>query len=889
MNRFLLLLLGLFLACSLPAAQLLPGFAEEKIAEGLDPTTMAIAPDGRLFIVQKNGSILIVENGQLLADPFLQIPVDNYNERGLGGIALDPGFEFNNYFYIFYTVQGENHNRISRFTANGNFALPESEMVLFELPQLGGTIHNGGSMQFGADGKLYVAVGDGANGENAQNLNTTLGKILRINPNGSIPTDNPFYNLLSDNNRAIWAYGFRNPFTTAMQPGTGRLFANDVGNALFEEVNDILPGRNYGWNTIEGYLGGQTPPADYQDPLHSYSHSVGCAVTGAAFYNPAALQFPPQYIGKYFFGDYCGGFIKVLDPDSGDILETFATGIQRPVNILTAPDGSLYYLERRGLGGGSQTDNTSTSNGVLWRIFFTGSGAPFISSNPSSVLVPVGEQVTFEVSASGAPTLAYQWQRDGIDIPGADMTSYTFTADLPDDGAAFRCQVSNAEGTITSQPAILSVTANTRPEPVILMPAEGLTYRAGDTLFFSGSANDAEDGLLGASQLTWRIDFHHNDHSHPALAPLSGTDNGQYIIPRIGETDENVWYRIYLSATDSEGLTRTIFREVYPEKTSITVNSVPEGLQIRVDGQSVTTPYTFNSVIGIIRSIKAPGSQIEGNTLYSFQQWEDGNPQSLLSFETPEEPLVLTAYYEEAPIGSGIGLTGAYYDEEEHNFDGQPAFWRIDSTINFSWGHSSAAPNLIGEDFFSIRWTGGVEAQYSETYTFYVLADDGIRLWVDDQLIIDQWVPQSATEASGTITLEAGQRYPIKLEYFENAGDAVCQLWWSSARTPKAVTPKTQLYPDIPTATEEASPGLDIRLFPQPVQQELSIFLKGEQYATFQARVFDMQGRVMWKGLLAHQQAGSLHVLDVSGFGAGLYVLELTDGQRRWVRKIVVY
>ncbi|MCB0585006.1 MAG: PQQ-dependent sugar dehydrogenase, partial [Phaeodactylibacter sp.] len=180
-SRYLYLLFSLLLAQHLFAAQLPPGFAEEKIAEGLDPTAMTVAPDGRIFITEKNGRILIVENGVLLPDPFLQIEVDNYNERGLGGIVLDPGFEQNNFLYLFYTVAGGNHNRISRFTANGNYALPDSEVILFELQPLSGTIHNGGAMHFGPDGKLYIAVGDGANAANGQDLNTTLGKILRIN------------------------------------------------------------------------------------------------------------------------------------------------------------------------------------------------------------------------------------------------------------------------------------------------------------------------------------------------------------------------------------------------------------------------------------------------------------------------------------------------------------------------------------------------------------------------------------------------------------------------------------------------------------------------------------------------------------------------------------
>lgn len=886
--KFWYSLFAFLLSHALFAAQLPPGFAEEKVAEGLDPTAMAAAPDGRIFITQKNGSVLIVENGVLLPDPFLQIEVDNYNERGLGGIAIDPGFEQNNYIYIFYTVIGSNFNRISRFTANGNYALPDSEVPLFELEPLSGTIHNGGSMHFGPDGKLYIAVGDGANADNGQNLNTTLGKILRINADGSIPEDNPFYGQLTGNNQAIWAYGFRNPFTTAMQPGTGRLFANDVGGGNFEEVNEILPGRNYGWSEVEGPLSGAPAPPAYKEPLYAYSHSIGCAVIGATFYNPQQLQFPPQYLGKYFFGDYCAGYLKVLDPESGEIMETFATGIERPISLLTAPDGSLYYLERRGLGGGSQLDNTSTSNGVLWRIFFTGSGAPFVSSHPSPILVSAGEEAAFEVSASGAPPLAFQWQRNGVDISGANDPVLSLTTSLADDGSRFRCRVSNGQGEAISDEALLSVTANTRPDPTILTPVENLTYRAGDTLFFSGIANDAEDGSLGAEQMIWRIDFHHDEHTHPAMAPVTGIDNGFYLIPIVGETSDNVWYRVHLTAVDQEGLSRTVFQDVLPEKTSITVNTVPPGLKLRIDGQTVSTPHTFNSVVGILRTVKAPVTQLQGESFFTFNQWEGGSDQPTLSLQAPAAALSLTAYYDEAQVGSGSGLTGAYYDEEEHNFSGTPAFWRIDTTINFSWGGSSAAPNLIGEDFFSIRWTGGIEPLFSEEHTFYIISDDGVRLWVDDELVIDRWVPQAPTETQGSIYLEKGRRYPIKLEYFEDGGGAVCQLFWRSTRLPREVIPKRQLYPDIPTVVTQEQEQPEIRIFPQPAREEVSLLITAETGATLSARLYTQQGRLAWKGLLSHTPPRSLHQANIGGLAPGLYIMDIRSEEWQWSSKLII-
>ncbi|HMQ85228.1 MAG TPA: PQQ-dependent sugar dehydrogenase, partial [Saprospiraceae bacterium] len=781
-------------------------------------------------------------------------------------------------------------NRVSRFTAVGNYALPDSEVILFELDEMSGTIHNGGAMAFGLDGKLYLSAGDGANSGNAQNLNTTLGKILRINPDGSIPTDNPFYNDLNGNNRAIWAYGFRNSYTFAIQPGTGLLFANDVGGGDFEEVNDIRAGRNYGWDIIEGNIAGQVPPPNYQDPVFAYSHDFGCAVIGAAFYNPTQYQFPPQYHGKYFFGDYCQGFILVLDPVTGEVTQSFATGIERPVALLTAPDGSMYYLERRGIGGGSQVDNTSTNNGVLWRIFYTGSGAPFVSSQPQSLLLPVGEDAHFTVTASGAPELMYQWQKDGADIPGANAAELMYpSVGLADDGSLFRCRVQNAEGTVFSELATLSVTANTRPMPSLLLPEMAATYRAGDTIFFSGLAMDAEEGLLGADQLIWRIDFHHDTHTHPALTPISDISEGFYVVPVVGETDDNVWYRVYLSATDSEGLSQTVHRDVFPEKLTFSVQTEPSGLSLRIDGQSVTTPFEATSVVGLLRTITAPTVQLIDHVLYTFTGWSDGTGNPVYPFIAENPGVSFTALYDAIPLGTGIGLTGAYYDEVEHVFEGLPAFWRIDPTVDYDWGHSSAAPTLIGEDFFSIRWTGAVEPYFSDEYTFYVRSDDGIRLWVDEQLLIDQWVPQAATETSASIFLEQGNRYPIRLEYFEDGGEAVCQLLWSSDRIVKEVIPSTQLYPEFVVESQEQEAASGVKVYPNPFADGFYLVCYGDAAADYTFRLFDVHGRVLWQTVLPHFAGRTERFVPLADLTPGLYLLEIADGENKWLEKVVKF
>ena len=215
---------------------------------------MAFAPDGRLFVCEQGGRLRVIKNGVLLATPFVTVSTDSSGERGLLGIAFDPDFANNQFVYAYYTATTPTlHNRVSRFTANGDVAVPGSETIILDLNNLSSADnHNGGAMHFGIDGKLYIAVGENANPPNAQTLSNLLGKMLRINADGSIPTDNPFFNTASGVNRAIWALGLRNPFTFTVQPGTGRIFINDVGQDTSEEINDGIAGSNYGWPVTEG-------------------------------------------------------------------------------------------------------------------------------------------------------------------------------------------------------------------------------------------------------------------------------------------------------------------------------------------------------------------------------------------------------------------------------------------------------------------------------------------------------------------------------------------------------------------------------------------------------------------------------------------------------------
>lgn len=380
----------LFLLVAFPATQaatLPAGFTETTISGIASPTAMEIAPDGRIFVCEQGGALRVIKNGALLPTPFLTLHVDPGGERGLLGIAFDPGFASNNFLYVYYTVPIEpRHNRVSRFTANGDVVVPGSETVILELENLSSTAsnHNGGAIHFGPDGKLYVAVGENATPSHSQTLSNRLGKMLRINSDGTIPTDNPFFNQATGANRSIWALGLRNPFTFAFQPGTGRMFINDVGAGTWEEINDGIAGSNYGWPNTEG----PTNNPAFRSPLFAYAHgggaTTGCAIAGGAFYNPLFVQFPSSFVGKYFFADLCSGWIRTFDPAAGTASD-FASGIVQPVDLKVGADGSLYYLA------------INQGSGFLSRIQFT---AP-----PTPAPVIVTEENTDSAIALDSPTM----------------------------------------------------------------------------------------------------------------------------------------------------------------------------------------------------------------------------------------------------------------------------------------------------------------------------------------------------------------------------------------------------------------------------------------------------------------------------------------------------
>jgi len=651
------------------------GFSDRLLTAGFSsPTAMSFAPDGRLFVAQQNGTLRVVKNEAVLATPFLNITVDSNGERGLLGVDFDPDFVTNQWVYVYYTTSfSPKRNRVSRFTANGDVSVAGSEVVLLELENLtGATNHNGGALHFGADGKLYIAVGDNAIGSNAQTLTNKLGKILRMNKDGSVPTDNPFFSTTTGTNRLIWTLGLRNPYTFAFQPGTARMFINDVGQNTWEEINDSVAGNNFGWPTTEGSFNSTSFP-NFTNPFFSYNHSQGCAITGGDFYNPPVTQFPATYTGQYFYADFCSDWIRLLDLAT-KTASTFVTGVNGIVDIRTGPDGGLYYLER----GSGQV-----------RVVEFGITTPLISRHPQNVSVAVGFAATFSVIASGG-NLAYQWQRNNIDISTATGLSYPLSAaGLADTGAAFRVRITNSAGTVTSNPATLTVVNNQLPVLTIATPAAGSQFEGGQVITFSGSASDPETGALPLSAYRWRVDYHTGAAVRPFVQEFTGAAGGSWTVPNSTPyTLTDVFFRIYFTARDSQGFENTVTRDVAPRISNFSLVSQPAGLSLTLDGQPFTAPLTVAGVVGLLREVGAPSPQQNGGTRNVFLSWSDAQPQ-VHNVMTPAANATYAASFQTqyllstvvSPAGAGTLSGGGWFNAGSTvNVNASPAAgWQLTS------------------------------------------------------------------------------------------------------------------------------------------------------------------------------------------------------------------
>jgi glucose/arabinose dehydrogenase len=723
------------------------------IGDGLNgPSGFEIAPDGRIFILERSGKIKIVKNGQLLPTPFADLPSEDTGDRGLIGVAFDPDFGVHNHYVYFYYTGHDLLNHLVRFSADGDVGT-DGPFELFRTASPSLELHVGGSIRFGPDGKLYFAVGDNGYGPHAQDLSSPHGKILRINKDGSIPADNPFAGQPGKLG-AIWAYGFRNPWRFQFDSATGRLFGGDVGDFSWEEVNRIVRGGNYGWPVKEGMC---TSNCDgYINPLHAYPHdNASAAVTGGPVYRGG--MFPSEYDGDLFFGDYAKRFIKNADLDAdGDItaVHDFDDQAGTVVDLKVAPDGSLYYL--------------TYWPGELYRISYnTTSHLPV--ANASADVTKGIEPLTVHFSSAGSndpdgDPLSYQWSFGD----GTTSTEANPTKTYSDKGVyTVRLTVSAAGDQIPARPIATQV--GLAPELNVSLPAEDALYRAGDTITYNAFARDAAGFDLNDGDIKTEVRLHHGTHFHPFVGQLTGRA-GTFTIPRTGEPSGDTSYEINVTATDSNGLSTSKIVNIFPRKSEVTLATSPPGIGLVMDGVPVSTPRTFTAVEGFQRELSAPSAAVAADgTALQFASWSDGK-SIRHQITTPEDDTTYTATYQPSEP-----FTAKYYDNT--TFSGAPVLTREDPNINFVWGEGSPEP-AVPTDGFSARWT---KTQWfgPGRYKFTAVADDGLRLYIDGKRVIDQWQGPANAELTYTTELGAGN-HTIKMDYIERGGGALASLGWDS-------------------------------------------------------------------------------------------------------------
>ncbi|MGC5561844.1 PQQ-dependent sugar dehydrogenase [Streptomyces sp. FR-108] len=324
-----------------------------SVATAKNPTAGAAGPSGSLWIAERAGTVRILD-GKGLSTPVLDISAETTTdgERGLLGIAFDKRFA---HFYISFTNL-EGTSTVDEFAVRHGRIQPHTRRTVLTQTQPYAN-HNGGDIKIGPDGYLYIALGDGGSGGdphgNGQNLDTLLGKLLRIDPRGgtpyAIPPDNPFVND-PDARDEIWAYGLRNPWRFSFDAGTGDLLIGDVGQNDWEEI-DWAParskgGENYGWSQMEGthpFRGG-TEPANHVPPIHEYDRTnLGCSVTGGYVYRGKAI---PALKGQYVFSDYCDGTVRSLQLRNGKVTGVNDLGVNggEVISFAQGGSGELYVL-----------------------------------------------------------------------------------------------------------------------------------------------------------------------------------------------------------------------------------------------------------------------------------------------------------------------------------------------------------------------------------------------------------------------------------------------------------------------------------------------------------------------------------------------------------------
>ena len=651
---------GVLLAlASVPLFASPPAFFRNELVTQLQlPVSLTFLPDGHMLVLEKGGAIYRLDPSQPQPHVTLYMQLsnlDNELERGLLDITLDPDFDSNGHFYLYYSAADPRRFRVSRFQHLGTIGDVGSEVVVWEDNEdWEACCHYGGGLDFGPDGMLYLTTGDEFDGFQAHDLKRSAGKVLRFGPDGSIPPDNPFLND-PDALPWIWARGLRNPYRARWDVPSGRYFIGNVGGndqvIAFEEIELGFSGAHFGWPWCEGPAGHPSFPScdpdDHTDPLFAYAHEgFGASVTAGFVYRPdpqsPRIPFPGEYDGVYFYADYTRQFIRYLTFDDSGLQVTgdheFDPDAGRVIFLEQGPDQALYY---------------SRVNGEIRRIVYEDQ-APLVTCSTTPQAGPEPLQVNFNCLAQDDQPGMLSWE---IDFGDGTSEIFEGAVGLPLEVThtyghpmlyTARVEATDSQGN-GGHGGPLDIAVGTPPDVVITSPEDGQLFRARDVITLqahalTGSCPEGTSEDLTA-RIQWTVLFVHNEHDHPAHSGV-GPSLTFEIPHEAHDFRDHTGFSIEAKVTDDCGLTGQDVVFIWPDKVDLTWTTDPAGLQLNLDSLPYTAPQVFDTLIHFEHQAEAP-DQCLGDRQMQFDHWSDGGVPNHTVI-VPESDLTVTAHFVDA-------------------------------------------------------------------------------------------------------------------------------------------------------------------------------------------------------------------------------------------------
>jgi glucose/arabinose dehydrogenase len=667
-------------------------------------------PESSALFIEKAGRVVLVSSlsGNPTKSTYLQLAnIDNEGEKGPPGITLDPNFDQNGYFYLFYVNSQTNRAQVSRFTHQGDLASTLSETVVWEdhVTNIGQQekYHWGGGLTFGPGGFLFLAIGDKYDQpSDAQSLIHSAGKILRLDVstidelgewqrNGTnthiIPTDNPFNDGPGGNLDEIWALGLRNPYKLYWDEPDALLYITDVGgnvqdgiNASHEDIHIAKAGdggANFGWPSCEGPSCSGSSPLNYSAPAFSIQHRDARAIIGGVVYR--GQQFPIEYHGAFFFTDYTKGWLRYIfiddtgrnaqsgTPKGGFKLASIGT-LGKPIHLSEGLGGELFYLDIIGINatGGGKLGRVSIPNGNQPPQIDLADAFPTESND-----IPMQVQFSSSATDNEGDAIQYVWSF-GDGNSGYDPNpSHVYTT-----AGKYYAQLTVSDNSGTRSSEEIEITVGLPPVVSIDPDLAGATFRAAQQFVLRGSGS--ENGVaLTQDSYEWTITFIHDDHEHPVFSDVAGyqclpqgSTCVNFEIPSSGHDFSGFTaFEVTLKATDADGLFSTDTVWLFPEKVDLHFDSdQPVSINFLVNDVPLQVPFTLDSLIGFQHTVNTPESIDIGGTIFPFEGWNVGGFETTLFLTKPSSNANYTAMYGQGSLLGGTTLaSNTFYFPRDDN------------------------------------------------------------------------------------------------------------------------------------------------------------------------------------------------------------------------------